>query len=49
MTAIPFIIAAVSSLAAGYAVAAGTLLAPEIRRWWRRRRLIASIAREIAR
>ena len=48
MTALPFIAAAVASLTAGYAAAAGVLLAPDIRRCWRRRRGIAAIAREIS-
>lgn len=47
MSALPFIAAAVASLTAGYAAAAGVLLAPDIWSWWRRLRLIAAVAREI--
>ena len=49
MSALPFIAAAVASLTAGYAVAAGALLAPDIRLWWRRLQCVAAVAREIAR
>lgn len=47
MTAWPFLVASLAGLTAGYAAAVILLLAPEIWRWWRRRRLIADIAREI--
>ena len=45
--ALPFLLTAISAMAAGYALAVIALLSPVIARWWRVRRIIADISREI--